>query len=105
MPTGMPSALSPPMIGPSPPRSSPAPPESVRYSEDHISTVAMVSVISTGTLRTPLGKAVADRPSSLGRAPVPPEWNDVTLNGVAFCSTAVSPSTLHLPPLIDQLHS
>ena len=56
-----------------PPRNSPAPPESVRYSLLQISTGAIVSVISTGTLRTPLGKAVAESPSSLGRAPVPPE--------------------------------
>src|SRR5260370_27291856 len=104
MPNGMSPALSPSMIGPSPPRYSPAPPESVRYSLDHTSTGAMVSVISTGTLRTPLGKAVADRPSSLGLAPVPPEWNDVTLNGVAFCSTAGSPSTLPMPPISRTFH-
>ena len=58
---------------------SPAPPESWRYSLLQTSTGALVSVISTGTLRTPLGKAVALRPSSLGRAPVPPEWKPVTL--------------------------
>ena len=42
---------------------------------------AMVSVISTGTLRTPDGKGVADRPSSVGRAPAPPEWKVVTMKG------------------------
>ena len=36
------------------------------------------SVISTGVLRTPEGKAVADRPSLRGRAPVPPAWKTVT---------------------------
>ena len=42
---------------------------------------AMVSVISTGTLRTPDGKGVADRPSRVGRAPAPPEWKVVTMKG------------------------
>src|SRR5437773_4857780 len=57
---------------PSPPRYSPAPPESVRNSFFQISTGASVSVISTATLRTPVGKAVALSPSERGRAPVPP---------------------------------
>ena len=38
-------------------------------------------MISTGTLRTPDGKGVADRPSRPGRAPAPPEWKVVTMNG------------------------
>src|SRR5476649_112026 len=71
---------------PRPPRNSPAPPESWRYSFFQNSTGAIVSVISTGTLRTPDGKAVALRPSSLGRAPVPPEWKPVTAKAVAFTS-------------------
>ena len=47
-----------------------------------------VSVISTGTLRTPDGKGVADRPSRLGRAPAPPEWKVVTMKGPAGCRPA-----------------
>ena len=30
------------------------------------------SIASAGTPRMPLGKAVADRPSDVGRAPMPP---------------------------------
>ena len=41
---------------------------------------ATVSVISIGVLRTPEGKAVADRPSLPGRAPVPPAWKGFTTN-------------------------
>ena len=52
----------------------------------------MASVISTGALRTPLGKGVADSPSCRGRAPAPPEWNVVTLNAaVRLPPASVSP--------------
>ena len=79
MPNGMFSALPISITWPRPPRCSPAPPESWRYSFDQTTRGASVSVISTGTFFTPLGKAVALRPSEEGRAPVPPEWNDITL--------------------------
>src|SRR3954452_21017883 len=69
----------------------PAPPESIRYSLRQITTGAIDSMISTGTLFTPLGNAVADKPSLLGRAPVPRAWNESTLNGVP-------PATLSLTP-------
>jgi hypothetical protein len=67
---------------PVPPRYLPGPPESGRNSFFQNTSGAMVSVISTGTLRTPLGKAVALSPSSDGRAPVPPEWKPVASNAV-----------------------
>ena len=43
---------------------------------------AIASLISTGVLRTPEGKAVAERPSARGRAPVPPLWKSETVKGV-----------------------
>ena len=52
---------------------------------------AMASLISTGVLRTPEGKAVADSPSAAGRAPVPPLWNRLTVKGVAFSKRPATP--------------
>src|SRR5215470_8476038 len=104
MPNGMPSVLATSITWPSPPRYSPAPPESVRYSFFQTTSGARVSVISTATLRTPDGKAVALSPSALGLAPVPPEWNEVALNGVARASTAGSPSTRPGPPITRRFH-
>ena len=43
------------------------------------STGAIVSVASTGIVRTPLGNAVALSPSLLGRAPAPPQWKITVL--------------------------
>src|SRR5258708_23983955 len=104
MPNGIPSALPISITWPSPPRCSPAPPESVRYSLDQIRFGARVAVIAPGALRPPLGKAVALSPSASGRAPVPPEWKDMTLNGVAFASSAGSPSTRPGPPIRRRFH-
>jgi hypothetical protein len=50
----------------------------------------MASLISTGMLRTPDGKAVADSPSADGRAPAPPEWNDMRFQRRPF--SAPSPA-------------
>ncbi len=61
------------MICPVPPRVRPAPPESGRSSLRQKMIGATFSVASTGMVRTPEGKAVAFRPSLVGRAPVPPE--------------------------------
>ena len=41
---------------------------------------ATVSVASAGMVRTPLGKAVAESPSFVGRAPAPPELKRATSN-------------------------
>ena len=71
------------MIWPSPPRNSPAPPESWRYSLRQTTIGDTASLTSIGTFLTPLGKAVADSPSLPGRAPVPPAWKLMTLNGMA----------------------
>src|SRR5262249_15976015 len=42
------------------------------YSLRRITSGPVVSITSTGDEATPLGKAVVDRPSAVGRAPVPP---------------------------------
>ncbi len=92
------------MIWPRPPRNSPAPPESWRYSFFQITIGEIVSLTSAGTLRTPLGKAVADRPSRPGRAPVPPAWKLMMLKAMAFTVSAGSPSTLPGPPVAERFH-
>ena len=51
----------------------------------------IASVISTGTLRTPDGKGVADRPSRRGRAPAPPEWKLSSMKAGPFVSGPVMP--------------
>ena len=43
----------------------------------------MTSFTSVGVVRTPEGKAVVDRPSLVGRAPVPPLKIGLMTNGVA----------------------
>ena len=53
---------------------------------------------STGVLRTPLGNAVAARPSFVGRAPMPPEWKASTLKARAFATAAGSALTRPGPP-------
>ena len=58
---GSPFAIS--MIWPRPPRCSPAPPESRRYSLCQNTSGESVSMISTATLRTPLGNDVTESPS------------------------------------------
>ena len=60
---------------PSPPRYRPAPPLSGRNSLRQMITGPTCSVASTGIVITPEGKAVAFIPSSVGRAPAPPELN------------------------------
>ena len=58
---------------PRPPRCVPAPPESGRRLRSMMSSGARASTISAGTPRTPDGNAVLERPSLVGRAPIPPE--------------------------------
>src|SRR5262249_15312529 len=58
-------------------------PESVRSSLRHRTTGARLSSASTDVPRTPLGKAVTDRPSLRGRAPEPPLLNDSSEKGAA----------------------
>ena len=60
---------------PSPPRCLPAPPESGRSSLRQTTIGPTCSVASIDMVRTPLGKAVALIPSSVGRAPLPPLLN------------------------------
>ena len=91
------------MIWPSPPRNSPGPPESWRYSLRHTRIGETASLTSIGTFFTPLGKAVADRPSAPGRAPVPPAWKLMTLKGMAFTVSAGSPSVRPGPPRAKQV--
>src|SRR5260370_7802843 len=76
----------------------PAPPESWRYSFFQMTIGEIVSLTSTGTLRTPLGKAVADRPSRPGRAPVPPAWKLMMVKGVALTVSAGAPPPRPAPP-------
>src|ERR1700693_2752032 len=76
----------------------------MRYSLRRIRSGDIASVTSTGTLRTPLGNAVADRPSLPGRAPVPPEWNDITLKTRAFIISAESASIWLEPPKANRFH-
>ena len=65
---------------PSPPRSDPAPPVSDASSFRQMTIGATISVASAGMVRTPLGKAVAESPSFVGRAPAPPELKRATSN-------------------------
>src|SRR6516162_10537861 len=92
------------MTWPSPPRFVPGPPESVRYSLRRINSGDVDSVTSTGMLRTPLGNAVADSPSLPGRAPVPPEWKLLMLNGSASISASGGASTALGPPIAIRFH-
>ena len=64
---------------PSPPRKRPAPAESGRSARSCTTSGERLSITSTGTPATPLGKLVLSRPSLLGRAPVPPAdvWKNV----------------------------
>src|SRR5215212_9215671 len=92
------------MTWPRPPRNSPAPPESWRYSFFQMTIGEIVSLTSTGTLRTPLGKAVADRPSRPGLAPVPPAWKLMMVKTFALMVSAGSPSARPGPPSADRFH-
>src|SRR4029450_3140546 len=92
------------MIWPSPPRNSPAPPESWRYSLRHTTIGDTASLTSIGTFLTPLGKAVAERPSAPGRAPVPPAWKLMTLNDCAWAASAGPPSVRPGPPIANRFH-
>ena len=76
----------------------PGPPESVRNSFRQNTTGEIASVTSTGTLLTPLGKPVAERPSLPGLAPAPPEWKLSTVKGSASATSAGSHSTRPGPP-------
>src|SRR5215471_8357845 len=59
----------------------------------------MVSVASTGIVRTPDGNDVALRPSLVGRAPAPPQWKMTVLNsGSALASVPSSTSSTSEPP-------
>src|SRR3546814_8071324 len=78
MAKGASSAWEKDMIWPVPPRQVLAPPESGRNSFCQQISGAIVAVTSTGVLRTPDGKAVALRPSMVGRAPMPPAWKQLT---------------------------
>ena len=82
MPNGAPSRFSTSMVWPRPPRVRPGPPLSGRSSFFQNTSGVIASVASTGTLRTPEGKGVAERPSRPGRAPAPPEWKLMIWNGV-----------------------
>ena len=66
-----------------PPRCRPAPPEPSASSRRRKRSGDCASVISTGIAPTPLGKAVVDRPSLAGRAPMPPMPIEITLKRVA----------------------
>src|ERR1700730_6967677 len=92
------------MIWPSPPRNLPGPPESWRYSLRQTMTGDTASVTSIGTFLTPLGKAVGDSPSLLGRAPVPRAWKPMELEGMAFTVSAGSPSVRPGPPRANRFH-
>ena len=59
----------------------PAPPESGRSSLRCMTSAVRVSITSAGTPATPLGKPTLFRPSLVGRAPVPPHWNSMKVNG------------------------
>ena len=72
------------MVWPSPPRVRPAPPESWRSSFFQTTSGVIASVTSTGTFLTPDGNGVADRPSSVGRAPAPPECRLIIMKLVRF---------------------
>src|SRR6516165_7841641 len=89
---------------PRPPRNRPAPPESQRYSFFHTTMGDIASLTSTGMLRTPLGNAVADRPSLPGRAPAPPAWKLITLNGIACAVCDGSPPARPGPPSANRFH-
>src|ERR1700732_2294330 len=67
----------------------------------------MLSVASTGIVRTPDGKAVALSPSLVGRAPAPPQWKITVENsGSALASVPSSTSsTSEPPPKICGFHS
>src|SRR6201987_4083948 len=66
----------------------------------------MVSVASTGIVRTPEGNAVALSPSLVGRAPAPPQWKITAENiGSAFASVpSATSSTSEPPPKICGFH-
>ena len=66
---------------PSPPRQRPAPPESGISERSPCTSGVSDSKISVGTHATAAGKPVALRPSLPSRAPIPPDWNSVRLNG------------------------
>jgi len=65
----------------------------------------VLSTTSDGTVRTPDGKATVDRPSSVGRAPVPPVLNRMeSKSRVTRPDAADSGSTAERPPRIIGFH-
>ena len=62
------------------------------------------SLTSIGTFFTPLGKAVAESPSAPGRAPVPPAWKLMTLNGLAWTVSDGSSPVEPGPPSANRFH-
>src|SRR5215467_6745940 len=59
----------------------------------------MLSVASTGMVRTPEGNDVAESPSLPGRAPAPPQWKITVLNfGSVLASVPASTSSTSEPP-------
>ena len=94
------------MIWPRPPRCSPAPPESGRYSFFQYTTGDSVSMISTATLRIPLGNEVTDKPSLPGpRARAAGVEADDVEAGLRLCSCSGSTPLNVWPPASRTFHS